>query len=300
MALPPELERLRQQRIESAGEDIDASDSPLLQLPNLNKENNSSSSGSSLHIPQFQQGNPQFSQESNEQQPQLHIIKVSPSRGDGADDDDDAFDLEEVEDLPVNPEQERKALLASANLFGNNNSNNNNNNNNNNISSKNQLFTAAATASPISKYITTSTTHSPSSGLKANTSAAGTNKKDFVSPIRTSMKPRHSPQLIRSLNTWTKPVQMGKMVYNPETNSWDGNEEDVKDFDKVGPSLISNLGGSKTPKVVGKMVFDPKTLKWIGNEEDMSAFDEFEDDDFSKHVKEGELSEYRYIFIITF
>jgi hypothetical protein len=61
------------------------------------------------------------------------------------------------------------------------------------------------------------------------------------------------------------------MQYNPNTYRWEGNENEVAEFDalngpkspKVAPALITNIGTIKGAQVVGGMVFDPRRMCWL-------------------------------------
>lgn len=61
------------------------------------------------------------------------------------------------------------------------------------------------------------------------------------------------------------------MQYNPNTYRWEGNENEVVEFDaintlkspKVAPALITNIGTIKGAQVVGGMVFDPQRMCWL-------------------------------------
>ncbi|SCV02065.1 LANO_0F14950g1_1 [Lachancea nothofagi CBS 11611] len=87
------------------------------------------------------------------------------------------------------------------------------------------------------------------------------------------------------------PMKKGRMIYNPETLSWEGNEKalskfrDVDSYDKKAiiiqgkPDLkpprekksSSKLGAKQHGKVVGRMMFDQENLCWIridGDEKD--------------------------------
>lgn len=65
-------------------------------------------------------------------------------------------------------------------------------------------------------------------------------------------------------------------MYNPRTYSWEGNEKDLRQFDRVEtpttprPALITNV--NQTAKigvqVVGGMVFDPTRMCWLKVDED--------------------------------
>ncbi|SCU79741.1 LADA_0B02872g1_1 [Lachancea dasiensis] len=90
------------------------------------------------------------------------------------------------------------------------------------------------------------------------------------------------------------PMKKGRMVYNPETLTWEGNEQalskfrDVDSFDKKAiviqgkPDLqvlrdrksSTALGSRPRGKVVGRMMFDQENLRWVridGSEKDPFA-----------------------------
>eukprot|EP01134_Creolimax_fragrantissima_P006867 CFRG6867T1 len=99
---------------------------------------------------------------------------------------------------------------------------------------------------------------------------------------------RIEPMLIQSTKALTDKQIVGSMVYNPVTQSWEGNEEALLDFDENRapsnsrpiPALIAPLGSSAAclPKIVNGMVFDPDRACWRGNEEDIL---DWSDSDFS-------------------
>lgn len=58
------------------------------------------------------------------------------------------------------------------------------------------------------------------------------------------------------------------MRYNPSTFQWEGNENEVADFDpintpKSAPALITGVGAVKGAQVVGDMMFDPHRMCWV-------------------------------------
>lgn len=61
------------------------------------------------------------------------------------------------------------------------------------------------------------------------------------------------------------------MQYNPNTYRWEGNENEIVEFDavnapkspKVAPALITNIGTIKGAQVVNGMVFDPQRMCWL-------------------------------------
>ncbi|TPX38871.1 hypothetical protein SeMB42_g04267 [Synchytrium endobioticum] len=60
------------------------------------------------------------------------------------------------------------------------------------------------------------------------------------------------------------------MVYNPILQKWEGNEDVLKDFDRVTPVkplLIRNIGGHKRSAIENGMVFDPVKMCWLGNDQ---------------------------------
>ncbi|SCU88488.1 LAMI_0D10286g1_1 [Lachancea mirantina] len=90
------------------------------------------------------------------------------------------------------------------------------------------------------------------------------------------------------------PIKKGKMIYNPEKRTWEGNEQSLLRFrdvdtaekkaivitDKKLPyssgsrARISDAKRQSNPKIVGKMMFDAQNLQWLrvdGQEEDPFA-----------------------------
>ncbi|KAI0235953.1 hypothetical protein L0F63_004906 [Massospora cicadina] len=74
------------------------------------------------------------------------------------------------------------------------------------------------------------------------------------------------PHLIQNLNSLRVERVVGDMKFNPQTQTWEGNEQALKDFDAVSPprpALITNLNGNKRPRRVGNMIFDPEQMRWF-------------------------------------
>ncbi|EED15070.1 cytokinesis regulator (Byr4), putative [Talaromyces stipitatus ATCC 10500] len=80
------------------------------------------------------------------------------------------------------------------------------------------------------------------------------------------------PQLIRPMGSGVSEAKNVKgMQYNPSTYRWEGNENEVAEFDainipkspKVAPALITSVGTIKGGQVVGGMVFDPQRMCWL-------------------------------------
>ncbi|RKO99775.1 hypothetical protein CXG81DRAFT_1355, partial [Caulochytrium protostelioides] len=99
-------------------------------------------------------------------------------------------------------------------------------------------------------------------------------------------RPRKKPTLIKNLNAANlkQPRVVGAMKYNPESQTWEGNDEALLAFDRVigtapavRPALIKNVGGGKAALQVGQMVFDPVSMCWIGNDDEKDIFAEMED-----------------------
>lgn len=84
------------------------------------------------------------------------------------------------------------------------------------------------------------------------------------------------PFLIRNLNSTMTAKVLGEMTYNPESCSWEGNDEAASIFDqpapRARPALVSNFGGASRPQVVNGMVYDPKQRLWLGNEAEADPF----------------------------
>jgi hypothetical protein len=60
------------------------------------------------------------------------------------------------------------------------------------------------------------------------------------------------------------------MRYNPANFRWEGNENQIPDFDvtapkspKPAPALITNVGTMQNVQTVGGMVFDPHRMCWL-------------------------------------
>ncbi|KUL85861.1 hypothetical protein ZTR_07326 [Talaromyces verruculosus] len=78
------------------------------------------------------------------------------------------------------------------------------------------------------------------------------------------------PQLIKSMGV-SEAKNVQGMQYNPSTYRWEGNENEVAEFDtinvpkspKVAPALITSVGTIKGAQVVGGMVFDPQRMCWL-------------------------------------
>lgn len=84
------------------------------------------------------------------------------------------------------------------------------------------------------------------------------------------------PHLIRNLNSLKVERTVNGMKFNPQSQSWEGNEEVLKDFEPSSPprpALITNLNGNKRSQRVGDMVFDPVQMRWfsLAQEEDPLA-----------------------------
>ncbi|KAL3713154.1 hypothetical protein TMatcc_001857 [Talaromyces marneffei ATCC 18224] len=78
------------------------------------------------------------------------------------------------------------------------------------------------------------------------------------------------PQLIKPMGV-SEAKNVQGMQYNPSTYRWEGNENEVAEFDsinipkspKVAPALITSVGTIKGAQVVGGMVFDPQRMCWL-------------------------------------
>ncbi|PYI30871.1 hypothetical protein BP00DRAFT_189745 [Aspergillus indologenus CBS 114.80] len=79
------------------------------------------------------------------------------------------------------------------------------------------------------------------------------------------------PHLIKPLGTGVQEAKsINGMRYNPNSFSWEGNENLVRAFDtnapkspKPTPALITNIGAMQNVQVVGGMVFDPRRMCWL-------------------------------------
>ncbi|KAK0634535.1 hypothetical protein B0T17DRAFT_622316 [Bombardia bombarda] len=99
--------------------------------------------------------------------------------------------------------------------------------------------------------------------------------------------PQTKPHLIANLNPPKDSKMVGGMCYNPETFSWEGNDNILNAFEAPPtssastasaprhlaarerenatprPALITNIGPTKGVQVVGGMVFDPQNMCWL-------------------------------------
>ncbi|OKL59240.1 hypothetical protein UA08_05819 [Talaromyces atroroseus] len=94
------------------------------------------------------------------------------------------------------------------------------------------------------------------------------------------------PQLIRPMGSGVSEAKNVKgMQYNPSTYRWEGNENEIVEFDvinapkspKVAPALITNIGTIKGAQVVGGMVFDPRHKVAVIHDELEDVFAGLED-----------------------
>ncbi|KAI9295733.1 hypothetical protein K502DRAFT_329672 [Neoconidiobolus thromboides FSU 785] len=100
------------------------------------------------------------------------------------------------------------------------------------------------------------------------------------SNVKTYKKKVSKPHLIKNLNSLKTERVVGDMRFNPRTQTWEGNEQALKDFDAVSPprpALITNLNGSKRPRRVGNMIFDPEQMKWCSIVEEEDPFADIPD-----------------------
>lgn len=119
-------------------------------------------------------------------------------------------------------------------------------------------------------------------------------KPALRSRSKSSLSANHRLKTIKQEIDHNTPMKKGRMVYNPETLKWEGNEQalskfrDIDSFDKKAlvikgkPSLhpprektsSAGLDARQHGKVVGRMMFDQENLRWIrvdGNEYDPFA-----------------------------
>ncbi|KJE93365.1 hypothetical protein, variant [Capsaspora owczarzaki ATCC 30864] len=225
VSLPPELERLRQKHIEQAGDEL------LLNEEAENGHGLGDANG-------------------------FGRIQLSRKRTSTANE----AELLMLDDLPVDVEQERKALAASLPMHEHLDS---------------QRLPSTPGARALSKA-NTPIRPAVASAIRSNltTPTAGTTRKDFASPVRNHAKPKQSPTLISDrTNRWNTRRNVSGMEFDPVNLRWVGNDDDesVKKFDRAAPTLISNCG-QRVPRVVGQMVFDPIKMCWTGNDDVMDAF----------------------------
>ncbi|KAI8808359.1 hypothetical protein BJ742DRAFT_756965 [Cladochytrium replicatum] len=119
---------------------------------------------------------------------------------------------------------------------------------------------------------------------------------DKSSSARSKKRQKQKPTLIKKMNHKDTAKTMSGMVYNPVLHKWEGNEDILKDFDRIAPNgpkfgtqsrrsfsqnrpaLISSLGSGSIPRVLGSMEFDPVKMCWKGNEEEKDVFADIDDD----------------------
>lgn len=95
-----------------------------------------------------------------------------------------------------------------------------------------------------------------------------------------------------SLLIFACPSAVRGMRYNPADFRWEGNENQIPDFEfsgskspKPAPALITNVGTMQNVQTVGGMVFDPHRMCWLkaatveaGDDDDVFAgLDDLED-----------------------
>jgi hypothetical protein len=104
----------------------------------------------------------------------------------------------------------------------------------------------------------------------ASTPIIAANYETNIARIKKSKRKR--PGLIRNFNSKKNRQVIGGMEFDPESQTWLGNEDALSAFSPLQPALITNKGNHNKPKVVGKMTWDPKEHKWKGNEKDALKF----------------------------
>jgi hypothetical protein len=69
-------------------------------------------------------------------------------------------------------------------------------------------------------------------------------------------------------------TRIGNMIFNPTKNCWEGNDQDLKAFEKTKSSRPKLIKHSKLllPDKIGDMTFDPVSMCWIGNEQELDIF----------------------------
>ncbi|KAJ3337989.1 hypothetical protein HDU93_000252 [Gonapodya sp. JEL0774] len=169
---------------------------------------------------------------------------------------------------------------------------------------------SAGSPAPAGRIHATKNSGAPSTGKKmelpkGRTTATPGPKALQPFPLRTppgkksgQNKLAKKPTLIAQMGKSTNKIMAmhsasTSMIWNPTLSKWDGNEDDLRDFDvpsPTRPALISNLGlpGATSATtgtaggsvVVGKMTFDPIKMRWVGNERDVDdVFGEWDEDD---------------------
>ncbi|KAI8897649.1 hypothetical protein BC833DRAFT_31727 [Globomyces pollinis-pini] len=119
--------------------------------------------------------------------------------------------------------------------------------------------------------------------------------KQYVTPKQHKKKGPQKPTLIRNLGSSGIPKVVGKMVYDPVSQIWKGNERELDVFEQSNqsstptrPSLIPHISTLNTPMTVGRMKFDPVKMCWTGNEEDEEdahLFDDIESFEIQQETK---------------
>lgn len=113
-------------------------------------------------------------------------------------------------------------------------------------------------------------------------------------------------RICSTFNTYTNPVVVGDMKWNPQTLRWEGNEHILRDFDaatgtSTRPALITHLTGSSigSPvssfaggmRIVGNMIFDPARMCWISrlpaDEDEPDPFANIDDDEYDEDAWEA-------------
>ncbi|KAF2077779.1 hypothetical protein CYY_000900 [Polysphondylium violaceum] len=91
-----------------------------------------------------------------------------------------------------------------------------------------------------------------------------------INKAKRKFEKRRGPTLIKPLNKRKNKMVVGNMEYDPITQIWKGNDNELVGFPNT-PALITNLGKAEE-KVVGNMKWDPNQKEWRGNESDLSKF----------------------------
>ncbi|CAG7934595.1 unnamed protein product [Penicillium olsonii] len=88
---------------------------------------------------------------------------------------------------------------------------------------------------------------------------------------KSNLRPTTKPHLIKPLGSGVQDAKsVGGMRYNPNNFRWEGNENQIPDFEtcaprspKPAPALITNVGTMQNVQTVGGMVFDPHRMCWL-------------------------------------
>ncbi|KAJ6248898.1 mitotic check point protein bfa1 [Anaeramoeba flamelloides] len=114
-----------------------------------------------------------------------------------------------------------------------------------------------------------------------NSNGGGAQHKQNGSVARNlHAKQKSKIKLITKSDMPQLPEVQGEMRYNPETQEWEGNEQELDAFDMKGPTLISNIDSTMTFTEFNGMKFNAEQHQWEGNDEEIDWGASSEDEDF--------------------